>query len=424
MKKKISIIGVGYVGLPLALRLQRQNKVIAFDNNEKRIQELKLGYDIFNDQSKVKILKSKNIKFSNDVNDINNSDFFIITVPTPVNVDKKPDLRALISATKIVGKNLKKNSIVIYESTVYPGCTEEVCIPLLEQISKLKINRGFFCGYSPERINVGDNLHKLEHINKIVSGSNKFALKKIYNLYSSIIKAKIHKAENIKVAEAAKVIENTQRDLNIALINEFSIIFSKLDIKTDEVLNAAATKWNFIKYQPGLVGGHCVGVDPFYLTYKAKQIGYIPKVILSGRNINDKMSDYVFKTILKNSKKIKINIKKSNVLIMGYSFKENCSDIRNSKVYDLVNYFLKEKIKVNIYDPLVNIDHLSKIHKKIYLKSLKNKKKYFDVLILAVPHRTFIKNFSKIFNSIIKKRHYIFDIKSALPKNRYFQDTL
>jgi len=363
MKQKISVIGVGYVGLPLAIKLQSKNYVIAFDTNAKRIKELKLGFDVFKDQPKKEILKFKQIKFSNNDRDIKNSDFFIITVPTPVNKNKKPDLKPLISATKIVGKNLKKNSIVVYESTVYPGCTEEICIPILEKKSNLKLNKDFYCGYSPERINVGDNIHKLESINKIVSGSNKIALNKIFQLYSSIIKATVHKAETIKVAEAAKVIENTQRDLNIALINELSIIFSKLNINTNEVLNAAATKWNFIRYEPGLVGGHCVGVDPFYLTYKAEKIGYHPKVILSGRNINDKMSYHVFKTVLNKSKKLKINIKKSNILIMGYSFKENCSDIRNSKVSDLVNYFLKKKYRS------IFMIHLSILN--IYQKNIK-----------------------------------------------------
>ena len=424
MKNKISIIGVGYVGLPLALKFQKKNKVIAFDTNLQRIEELKKGLDVFNDQKKNYIEDAKNIRFTSSVEDIKNSDFFIVTVPTPVNLNKKPNLKPLISATSIVGKSLKKKSIVVYESTVYPGCTEEVCLPILQKASSLKINKDFYCGYSPERVNVGDDSHKLENINKIVSGSNKFALKKIYDLYSSIIKAKVYKVESIKVAEAAKVIENTQRDLNIALVNELSIIFSKLNIDTNEVLNAASTKWNFVKYKPGLVGGHCVGVDPFYLTYKAEQIGYHPKVILSGRNINDKMSYYVFKSVLKKSKKLKINIKRSNILIMGYSFKENCSDIRNSKVTDLVNCFIKNKISVNIYDPLVNIKHLSKKHQNIYLPTINNKKNFFDILILAVPHKVFINNFSKTYNLIMKKKNLLFDIKSALPKNRYFQDTL
>ncbi len=346
MKKstKISIIGVGYVGLPLALAFSKKFSTVGFDLNKNRIDELKNGYDSFNDQKKKDLLKNTRLLFSSSTKDINSSDYFIITVPTPVNNQKIPDLKPLISASKIVGKNMKKKSIVIYESTVYPGCTEEVCVPLLEKYSGLKFNHDFFCGYSPERINVGDKKHRLENIKKIVSGSNINSLNKINSLYSNIIKAGVHKAETIKVAEAAKVIENTQRDLNIALVNEFSLIFDKLNIKTDQVLNAAATKWNFIKFSPGLVGGHCVGVDPYYLTYKAKKVGYNPKVILSGRKINDNMSKNVCDKILK---LVRVNDikRKPHLLILGYGFKENCSDIRNSKVIDLVNHFLKKKNK-------------------------------------------------------------------------------
>ncbi len=422
MKKstKISIIGVGYVGLPLALAFSKKFSTVGFDLNKNRIDELKNGYDSFNDQKKKDLLKNTRLLFSSSTKDINSSDYFIITVPTPVNNQKIPDLKPLISASKIVGKNMKKKSIVIYESTVYPGCTEEVCVPLLEKYSGLKFNHDFFCGYSPERINVGDKKHRLENIKKIVSGSNINSLNKINSLYSNIIKAGIHKAETIKVAEAAKVIENTQRDLNIALVNEFSLIFDKLNIKTDQVLNAAATKWNFIKFSPGLVGGHCVGVDPYYLTYKAKKVGYNPKVILSGRKINDNMSKNVCDKILK---LVRVNDikRKPHLLILGYGFKENCSDIRNSKVIDLVNHFLKKKIKLNIFDPLVNLKHVNKLHKKLFINKLSELKNFIDVFVLAVPHNIILNNFSKILKKQSSKNYFVYDIKSVISKkiNKY-----
>ena len=410
---KISIIGVGYVGLPLALAFSKKFKTIGFDLNKDRINELKNGYDSFNDQKKKDLLKNNKLLFSSSEKDINNSDYFIITVPTPVNNQKKPDLKAVISASKIVGKTIKRKSIVIYESTVYPGCTEEVCVPLLEKYSGLKLNYDFFCGYSPERINVGDKKHRLENIKKIVSGSNIYSLNKINSLYKNVIKAGIYRAESIKVAEAAKVIENTQRDLNIALVNEFSLIFDKLNIKTNQVLNAAATKWNFIKFSPGLVGGHCVGVDPYYLTYKAKKVGYNPKVILSGRKINDNMSkkicDKIFKLVRTN--KIK---KKPNLLVLGYGFKENCSDTRNSKVIDLVNHFLKKKVRLNIFDPLVNLKHVDKFHRKLFINKISQLKNFVDVFVLAVPHNIILKNFSKIVKNQSSKNYLVYDVKSVI----------
>ena len=410
---KVSIIGVGYVGLPLALAFSKKFKTIGFDLNKDRINELKNGYDSFNDQKKKDLLKNNKLLFSSSEKDINNSDYFIITVPTPVNNQKKPDLKPVISASKIVGKTIKRKSIVIYESTVYPGCTEEVCVPLLEKYSGLKLNHDFFCGYSPERINVGDNKDELENIKKIVIGSNIYSLNKINSLYKNVIKAGIYRAESIKVAEAAKVIENTQRDLNIALVNEFSLIFDKLNIKTNQVLNAAATKWNFIKFSPGLVGGHCVGVDPYYLTYKAKKVGYNPKVILSGRKINDNMSkkicDKIFKLVRTN--KIK---KKPNLLVLGYGFKENCSDIRNSKVIDLVNHFLKKKVRLNIFDPLVNLKHVDKFHRKLFINKISQLKNFVDVFVLAVPHNIILKNFSKIVKNQSSKNYLVYDVKSVI----------
>jgi UDP-N-acetyl-D-galactosamine dehydrogenase len=421
MNKIITIIGVGYVGLPLAIKFSKFFKVICFDTNNDRISQLKNRVDIYNDQ---KVPKNKNLNFTNNLNDINKSDFYIITVPTPVDQNNEPDLKHIKEASIIVAKSLKKNSIVIYESTVYPGCTEEVCVPILEKYSNFKYNKDFFCAYSPERINVGDNLYQLENIKKIVSASNKKSLNKVFNLYNLIIKAGIYKAENIKVAEAAKVIENTQRDLNIALVNELSIIFEKLKINTQSVLDAAATKWNFVKYTPGLVGGHCVGVDPYYLTYKSKKIGYDPKVILSGRKLNDNMSKYVFEQILEKTKINNIKFKNLKILILGYSFKENCSDTRNSKVSDLVDNFLKKKIDLIIHDPLVLRDHLKKNHKKFFFENLKLNKKKFNVIILSVPHLKLLKNFKNILKNYSAKKYIIFDVKSALKNKNYLAYTL
>ena len=420
MKKIISIIGVGYVGLPLAIKFSKKYKVIGYDSNKSRIEDLKKDKDIYKDQI-INKKNNKNLNFSNKESDIKNSDIFIVTVPTPVDSKNKPDLKHLAEASKIVGKSIKKNSIVIYESTVYPGCTEEICVPILERNSKLKRNIDFHYAYSPERINVGDKLHNLENIKKIVSASNKKTLNKVFKLYSTIIKAGVYQAESIKVAEAAKVIENTQRDLNIALVNELSIIFERLDINTQDVLNAASTKWNFIKYLPGLVGGHCVGVDPYYLTYKAKKVGYNPRVILSGRLTNDNMSKHIFSLTLKHIQKRKITKKNVKVLILGYSFKENCSDIRNSKVKDLVNFFLKENIETKIYDPLIIKSHLVKNHKKILIDDLSSIKNNFDVLILAVPHKIFLKSFDFYYRKFLKSKNLVFDIKAMLKKNKYSQ---
>ena len=420
MKKIISIIGVGYVGLPLAIKFSKKYKVIGYDSNKSRIEDLKKNKDIYKDQI-INKKNNKNLNFSSKESDIKNSDIFIVTVPTPVDSKNKPDLKHLAEASKIVGKSIKKNSIVIYESTVYPGCTEEICVPILERNSKLKRNIDFHYAYSPERINVGDKLHNLENIKKIVSASNKKTLNKVFKLYSTIIKAGVYQAESIKVAEAAKVIENTQRDLNIALVNELSIIFERLNINTQDVLNAASTKWNFIKYLPGLVGGHCVGVDPYYLTYKAKKVGYNPRVILSGRLTNDNMSKHIFSLTLKHIQKRKITKKNVKVLILGYSFKENCSDIRNSKVKDLVNFFLKENIETKIYDPLIIKSHLVKNHKKILIEDLSSIKNNFDVLILAVPHKIFLKSFDFYYRKFLKSKNLVFDIKAILKKNKYSQ---
>ena len=414
---KISIIGLGYVGLPLAIAFSKKFEVVGYDINSKRVKDLINGKDVFNDLKVKNLKKNKKLNLTSNLKDIEDLDYYIVTVPTPVNKNNNPDLRFLISASKIVGKSIKKKSIVIFESTVFPSCTEEVCIPIIEKYSGYKLNQDFYCGYSPERINVGDNEHTLEKITKVVSGSNKKTTDKIYNLYKNIIRTKVFKASSIKVAEAAKVIENTQRDLNISLLNELSIIFDRLDIDTNDVIEAAATKWNFIKYKPGLVGGHCVGVDPFYLTYKAKKSGYTPKVILAGRNINEKMSKFIVDKTITLMKQKKINIKTSKILVLGYSFKENCSDPRNSKVEDMIDLILQKKIPVKIFDPIVYKNFLNKKYKKLFIKNLSNYQNYFDAIILAVPHKVFLKNYKKNFLKILKKKNIIFDVKSALNKN-------
>jgi UDP-N-acetyl-D-glucosamine/UDP-N-acetyl-D-galactosamine dehydrogenase len=414
-KNKIGIIGMGYVGLPLAAAFAKKQKVIGFDINKKRIKDLINGLDITNEINRKNLKNLKNLKFSDDINELKSCEIYIVTVPTPVNTKNKPDLKPLLNATKIISKVLTKNNLVIYESTVFPGATEELCGPILEKNSGFRVNHNLFLGYSPERINPGDEKRKLSNIVKIVSGSNIKAQKKISNLYSSIIKAGIYKAESIKIAEAAKVIENTQRDLNIAFINELSIIFKKLNLSTEKILKAAETKWNFIPFRPGLVGGHCIGVDPYYLTYKAKKVGYKPKIILSGRNLNDQMSLSVFEDInnilIKKNKKYK---NKKKILIMGLTFKENCPDTRNSKVLDLFNHFKKEKFEISSYDPYSK-SWSSKFKSKYnIIESLKNRK--FDAIILAVKHQNFIRNKKKI-KDLCNKSGFIYDLKYLFPES-------
>ncbi len=410
---KIAIIGLGYVGLPLALAFSKKNFVIGFDINEHRIENLSKGIDQTGEASRKEIINSRNIKFSKDIKDLLECNIFIITVPTPVDTKKKPNLTSLLSATKIVSKILKKNDLVIYESTVFPGMTEEVCAPILEKNSGLRVNKNLYLGYSPERINPGDKKKKLTQILKIVSGSNKYAKKKVSNLYSSIIKAGVYEAESIKIAEAAKVIENTQRDLNIAFINELSLIFKKLKLSTEKILKAAETKWNFVSFRPGLVGGHCIGVDPYYLTYKSRQLRYDPKIILRGRKLNDQMSMHIFRDI-KKILKIKNKVtKKNKVLIMGLTFKENCSDTRNSKVLELYNHFKNNNYKTYSFDPYSK--YWSQEFKKKYniIKGLDGKK--FDVVILAVKHKNFFSKKKKI-EKLCNKSGLIYDLKYLFPE--------
>jgi len=413
---KLGVIGLGYVGLPLAIEFSKKRNVIGFDNDKKRIEQLKLGIDK-NLEFKNEALKNKkNLKYTYKQKDLINLNCFIITVPTPINKFNKPDLKPLISASEMIGKIIKKGDIIIYESTVYPGCIEEVCVPILEKFSYLEFNKSFFCGYSPERINPGDKKHTISNIKKITSGSTPKVLNLINDLYNEIITAGTHKTSSIKIAEAAKVIENTQRDLNIALINEFSMIFNKLNIDTKEVLDAAGSKWNFLDFKPGLVGGHCIGVDPYYLTYKAKQIGYTPDVILAGRNINDKMGRYVALKFLKKIKQKKMEKKNSKFLIMGLTFKENCADIRNSGVFSVIKTLKQHDCGLDLYDPWADRKEIKKTY-GVYPK-LKLKQKYYDGIIIAVAHKKFKHlGINKILQ-LCKKKHVIYDLKYLFSKNQ------
>ncbi len=406
---------MGYVGLPLACKFGNHYSTIGFDIDHKRINQLKMYKDKTKEVSNSEIKNSKKLSFTSDEHLLKESNIYIITVPTPINNKKKPDFRPLKSASKTVAKNLKLNDTVIYESTVYPGATEEVCVPILEKFSGLVFNKDFFCGYSPERINPGDQNHRLENIVKIVSGSNPKTSKLISNLYSKIIKAGIHEAPNIKTAEASKVIENIQRDLNIALMNELSQIFKQLDIDTDEVLKGSSTKWNFNKYYPGLVGGHCIGVDPYYLTFKSKQLGVNPKIILAGRQLNDQMVKYVISQIKKILKEKKIYKNRLKVLLLGLTFKENCPDIRNSKSIELAHALIRNNFNVYLNDPYYSSLEHNKYDFKFDLKL--NKKNFYDVIIISVPHKEYKKNGIRLINSLIKKEGAIIDLKSMYKKN-------
>ncbi len=399
-KNILGIIGLGYVGLPLAYEFSKYFKVVGFDINKNRIKELKKNFDENNEFTFQKLKNSK-VKYTFNPNDLNICNIFIVTVPTPILKNKNPDLKPLINSSSLVAKYLKKNSIVIYESTVFPGCTEEVCVPILNKYSGLKYNVDYFCGYSPERINFGDKKHTLTTIKKITSGSNLKTANIVNKLYSKIISAGTYKAKNIKVAETAKAIENTQRDLNIALVNEFAMIFDKLNIKTKDVLNAALTKWNFLDFKPGLVGGHCIGVDPYYLTYKSKKIGYNPKLILRGRKINDEIPKYISNKI---SRKIKKN---SRILFLGATFKSNIPDYRNSKAISLYKLLIK-KNKVDIFDPLIDAAKFFKDEKIKMIKKIK--KNYYDIVIISVQHNKIKKMGIKKIFSFGKKNFLFFDI--------------
>jgi UDP-N-acetyl-D-glucosamine/UDP-N-acetyl-D-galactosamine dehydrogenase len=413
---KLGIIGLGYVGLPLALEFSKNRKVIGFDLKKNRIEELNSGIDKNLESSKEEIQNSKQLNFTNNVEDLKYANCFIVTVPTPINELKKPDLQPLLQASEMIGKIIKKGDLIIYESTVYPGCTEEVCVPILEKFSNLKFNLDFFCGYSPERINPGDKKHTISNIKKITSGSTPKILDLIDNLYNEIIIAGTHRASSIKVAEAAKVIENTQRDINIALINELSMIFSKLNIDTKEVLDAAGSKWNFLHFKPGLVGGHCIGVDPYYLTYKAESVGHHPKIILAGREINDNMGSHVVSEMIKKMKEKKINIKNSKILIMGITFKENCSDIRNSGVKMVFERLKKYTHNIDLYDPWTDSKEIKKIYGINSQQTLD--KNNYDGIIIAVAHKIFVEMGKIKILNLCKKNHVIYDLKYLFTKDQ------
>ena len=413
---KLGIIGLGYVGLPLALEFAKNRKVIGFDIKKKRIEELNSGIDKNLESSKEEFQNSKQLNFTSNDEDLKQANCFIITVPTPIDELKKPDLQSLLQASEMIGKIIKKGDLIIYESTVYPGCTEEVCVPILEKFSNLKFNQDFFCGYSPERINPGDKKHTISNIKKITSGSTPKISDLIDNLYNEIIIAGTHKASSIKVAEAAKVIENTQRDINIALINELSMIFSKLNIDTKEVLDAAGSKWNFLNFKPGLVGGHCIGVDPYYLTYKAESVGHHPKIILAGREINDNMGSHVVSEMIKKMEEKKINIKNSKILIMGITFKENCSDIRNSGVKMVFERLKKYTHNIDLYDPWTDSEEIKKIYGINSQQTLD--KDNYDGVIIAVAHKMFIEMGKIEILNLCKKNHVIYDLKYLFTKEQ------
>jgi len=402
---KIAIIGLGYVGLPLFLEMSKKFKTIGYDKNKKKIDDLKNSKDYTGELSKKQVIFLKKLNITSNINNLKEVDIFIVSVPTPINKKKEPDLSILKHATKDVAKILNKKNIVIYESTVYPGVTENLCVPILEMYSNLKWKRDFFVGYTPERINPGDKKHTLKKIIKVVSGDTKKTLNSISKLYGKIISAGIFRAQSIQTAEAAKVIENTQRDLNIALMNELSIIFKKMNIDIDSVLKAANTKWNFNHYNPGFVGGHCIGVDPYYLTYKSKQLNYNPKVILAGREINDQMANYASKEILKILSKKKLK-KESRILILGFTFKENCPDYRNTQIKKIQDIIQKKYKNIKVFDPYIK----EKISKE-FLASLPAKKNYYDAIIIAVPHDYFLNKQDKILK-IGKKNCLFFDLKN------------
>jgi UDP-N-acetyl-D-galactosamine dehydrogenase len=412
--KKIAIIGLGYVGLPLAVEFAAKYDVLGFDVNPKRIQELENHKDHTLEISSEQLANAKKLTFTTDSSLLKNCNIFIVTVPTPIDQYNNPDIALLKKASSVVGKVLKKGDIVVYESTVYPGCTEEDCVPVLEATSGLVFNQDFFCGYSPERINPGDKEHTVTKILKITSGSTLEIATEINQLYSSIITAGTHQASSIKVAEAAKVIENAQRDINIAFVNELSLIFNRLGIDTHEVLEAAGTKWNFLKFKPGLVGGHCIGVDPYYLAQKAKEVDYNPEILLAGRRINDGMSDFIAGEVIKGLIDADVKIKGSKVLVLGVTFKENCPDVRNTKVVDIIFKLKRFGLDVTVVDPWANISHVEEEY-QIHLSEMDEIRDVeFDAIIHAVAHEEF-KSFD--FSSHSNPQTFIYDVKGSLPKN-------
>jgi UDP-N-acetyl-D-glucosamine/UDP-N-acetyl-D-galactosamine dehydrogenase len=412
-KCRLGIVGLGYVGLPLAVEFGKHFDTVGFDVKRNRIAELEAGKDSTLETTRAELKAATRLSFTSDLADMKRCRVFIVTVPTPIDEYKRPDLTPLVKASESVGKVLKKGDVVVYESTVYPGCTEEVCVPILERESGLKFNQDFFCGYSPERINPGDKEHRLTTIRKITSGSTPEAADFVDKLYSSIIRAGTHRASSIKVAEAAKVIENTQRDVNIALINELALIFNRLGIDTEEVLKAAGSKWNFLKFTPGLVGGHCIGVDPYYLTHKAQEIGYHPEMILAGRRLNDNMALYVAQEISKLMGQKKIHVNGARALVLGITFKENCPDIRNSKVVDVVRELQKYGAKVDIYDPWADAAECKHEYGLRPVRTLSPRT--YDLAVIAVSHREFAELGADGVRKLCKKNHVVYDIKHVFP---------
>ena len=411
---KIGIIGLGYVGLPLAVEFSKKQTVIGFDLDQIRIDDLKNGLDLTLEVSPAELGTQNQIKFTSDVVDLKDCDVFIVTVPTPVDESNQPDLRLLVKASEDIASIMKPLSVVIYESTVYPGVTEEICVPILERISGLRLNIDFFCGYSPERVSPGDKLKKLTTVVKITSGSNEKVAIAIDELYGSIIKAGTFRVSSIKIAEAAKVIENTQRDLNIALINELSLIFHRLEIDTLSVLEAASTKWNFIPFKPGLVGGHCIGVDPYYLAYKAQQKGYHPEVILAGRRVNDNVVEHIAHETIRLMLKRGLQVAGSNILVLGVTFKENCPDIRNSKIVPLCKLLSEYNTKVDIYDPWANIIKVKNEYGLDILNYPPDKNKYSGIII-AVGHKEFLDMGIDEIKSFGNGNCVVFDVKGLFP---------
>ena len=411
--KTIAIIGLGYVGLPLAVEFGKLRHVIGFDINTKRIAELQAGRDNTFETEHEELQAAKHLSFSAQIEDIRAASIYIVTVPTPIDKHKRPDLSHLLNASERVGQVLKAGDIVRYESTVYPGCTEEECVPVLEKFSGLKFNKDFYCGYSPERINPGDKSHRLPNIQKVTSGSTPEVAEVVDHLYRQIITAGTHKASSIKVAEAAKVIENTQRDVNIALINELALIFNKMGIDTEAVLQAAGSKWNFLSFRPGLVGGHCIGVDPYYLTHKAESIGYRPEIILAGRRLNDSMGSYVATQLVKAMTHRRLQVDGARVLIMGLTFKENCPDLRNTRVVDIIEELKDYKVQTDVFDPWV--DPAQAQHEYGITPVQNPEPGAYDAIVLAVAHHQFKTMGAQAIRALGKPEHVLYDLKYLLP---------
>ncbi len=412
---KIAVIGLGYVGLPLAVEFGKHLPVVGFDINDTRVSELSSGKDHTLEVSSDELKQAKHLSYSSNIKELEDCNFYIVTVPTPIDDYKQPDLTPLIKASTAIGSVLNKDDIVVYESTVYPGATEEICIPVLEKVSGLTFNKDFYAGYSPERINPGDKEHRVTNILKVTAGSTPEIADFIDNVYNLVITAGTHKASSIKVAEAAKVIENTQRDVNIALINELAVIFNKMGIDTEAVLEAAGTKWNFLPFRPGLVGGHCIGVDPYYLTHKAQAIGYNPEIILAGRRLNDSMGEYVVTQLVKTMIKKRIQVEGARVLILGLSFKENCPDVRNTKVIDIVHELQEYNVDVDVYDPWVDITEAE--HEYNIKPVVKPQDNHYDGIILAVAHQEFVDMGIGAIRALGKNQHVLYDLKYIFSKD-------